>query len=60
MNQAEEGNLNVALLVRDASGVLEAIFERVKGERNVVSGYTGGNIPNPTYEAVCSWKNGTC
>jgi peptide-methionine (S)-S-oxide reductase len=36
----------------------EAIFERVKGVTTVVAGYTGGNIPNPTYEAVCSGKTG--
>lgn len=30
----------------------EAIFESVKGVREVVSGYAGGNTQNPTYEEV--------
>jgi peptide-methionine (S)-S-oxide reductase len=31
---------------------VEAIFESVKGVREVVSGYAGGTEPNPTYEQV--------
>ena len=30
----------------------EAVFERIVGVRDVVSGYTGGKIPNPTYKQV--------
>ena len=36
----------------------EAIFERLKGVVSVESGYSGGNIENPTYEEVCSGKTG--
>ncbi len=36
----------------------EAVFERVKGVTKVVSGYTGGHVPNPTYEAVCEKTTG--
>jgi len=32
----------------------EAIFQRLNGVSKVRSGYEGGNIPNPTYEEVCS------
>ncbi|WP_375324999.1 peptide-methionine (S)-S-oxide reductase MsrA [Flagellimonas sp. GZD32] len=31
---------------------VEAIFESVKGVKEVYSGYSGGNEPNPTYEEV--------
>jgi peptide-methionine (S)-S-oxide reductase len=31
---------------------VEAIYESIVGVNNVVSGYSGGNIPNPTYEIV--------
>ena len=37
---------------------LEAVFERLKGVRHVVSGYTGGRQPNPSYEAVCTGATG--
>jgi peptide-methionine (S)-S-oxide reductase len=32
----------------------EAIFQRLKGVTEVKSGYEGGDVPNPTYEEVCS------
>lgn len=37
---------------------LEAVFQRLKGVTSVVSGYAGGKVPNPTYEAVCSGDTG--
>ncbi|MES2970578.1 MAG: peptide-methionine (S)-S-oxide reductase MsrA [Pseudomonadota bacterium] len=36
---------------------VEADFEKVAGVRSVVSGYTGGNVANPTYKQVT--KGGT-
>jgi peptide-methionine (S)-S-oxide reductase len=37
---------------------LEAVFEQVKGVTGVISGYTGGHLDNPGYEAVCGGKTG--
>ncbi len=37
---------------------VEAVFQRLNGVQQVVSGYTGGKNPNPTYEQVCSGKTG--
>ena len=37
---------------------VEGVFERVKGVRRVVSGYAGGRVPNPGYEAVSSGTTG--
>lgn len=36
----------------------EAIFDRVEGVVSVLPGYSGGTIPNPDYEMVCSGKSG--
>ena len=36
----------------------EAVFQQVKGVKTVVSGYTGGAVPNPTYEQVCGGRTG--
>lgn len=36
----------------------EAVFKSLKGVEKVVSGYSGGDIPNPTYEAVSSGSTG--
>lgn len=33
-------------------------FDKYDGVENVVSGYTGGETPNPTYEEVCTDKTG--
>ena len=37
---------------------LEAVFERVAGVTAVVSGYAGGHVPSPSYEAVCAGITG--
>ncbi len=36
----------------------EAIFDELKGVKHVESGYSGGNVPNPTYERVCTGTTG--
>lgn len=37
---------------------LEAVFQRLKGVNKVVSGYAGGETPNPTYQQVCEGTTG--
>ena len=37
---------------------LEAVYQRVQGVQHVISGYAGGHIENPSYEAVCSESTG--
>jgi peptide-methionine (S)-S-oxide reductase len=36
----------------------EAVFELVKGVHDVVSGYAGGQVPFPSYDAVCTGRTG--
>jgi peptide-methionine (S)-S-oxide reductase len=36
----------------------EAVFQQLKGVRAVVSGYSGGSVPNPTYQQVCTGTTG--
>lgn len=36
----------------------EAIFRRLKGIVSVMPGYSGGTVPNPTYDEVCSGTTG--
>ncbi len=33
---------------------IEAVFTELKGVSNVVPGYTGGEIKNPSYKEVCN------
>ncbi len=37
---------------------LEAVFVRLRGVTRVVSGYAGGRVVNPSYEAVCEGTTG--
>uniref|UniRef100_A0A7C3J6E6 Peptide methionine sulfoxide reductase MsrA n=1 Tax=candidate division WOR-3 bacterium TaxID=2052148 RepID=A0A7C3J6E6_UNCW3 len=37
---------------------VEHLFEKKEGVKDVVSGYMGGNVKNPSYEQVCSGKTG--
>lgn len=37
---------------------LDAAYRSVKGVSDVVSGYTGGSVPNPDYRSVCSGTTG--
>ncbi|HSQ56004.1 MAG TPA: peptide-methionine (S)-S-oxide reductase MsrA [Gemmata sp.] len=36
----------------------EAVFLQLKGVKKVVSGYSGGTTPNPTYRDVCTGTTG--
>lgn len=36
----------------------EAAFEQLNGVESVTSGYAGGHVENPSYEAVCSGETG--
>lgn len=36
----------------------EAVFQELKGVIKVTSGYSGGQVPHPTYEEVCSGTTG--
>ncbi len=37
---------------------LEAIFSELRGVEKVVSGYSGGRVPNPSYREVCTGTTG--
>jgi peptide-methionine (S)-S-oxide reductase len=37
---------------------LDAVYRTLDGVSDVVSGYTGGAIPNPSYELVCTGTTG--
>lgn len=51
-------DLEVATLGSGCFWCTEAFFLRLKGVESVVSGYSGGQIKNPTYREVCSGLTG--
>lgn len=52
------GNLETATLGAGCFWCVEAIFDDLKGVEDVVSGYSGGQAENPTYQEVCSETTG--
>ncbi len=53
-----DNNTELATLAGGCFWCLEAVYEQVKGINKIVSGYSGGNLKNPTYEEVCSETTG--
>ena len=50
--------LQLATLGGGCFWCLEAVFQRLRGVEEVVSGYSGGAVPNPSYEQVCGGNTG--
>jgi peptide-methionine (S)-S-oxide reductase len=47
-----------AILAGGCFWCLEAVYAQVNGVESVKSGYIGGTLDNPTYEAVCGGQTG--
>lgn len=50
--------METATLAGGCFWCLEAVFNELRGVASVVSGYMGGNRPNPSYEEVCTGTTG--
>ena len=48
----------VATLAGGCFWCLEAVYDELKGVKSVESGYMGGSVANPSYEAVCGGSTG--
>lgn len=48
----------IAILGGGCFWCLEAVFAELAGVEKVESGYTGGHVANPSYEAVCNGTTG--
>jgi peptide-methionine (S)-S-oxide reductase len=53
-----ENNREIATLGGGCFWCLDAVFKDLRGIEKVESGYTGGQIKNPTYHAVCTGTTG--
>ena len=54
----EDKNLEVATLAAGCFWCTEAAFQIIKGIERIEPGYTGGNVPNPSYEQVSTGTTG--
>lgn len=50
--------IEIATLGGGCFWCLEAVYQQLEGVTEVVSGYAGGSVPNPTYEQVCNGTTG--
>lgn len=50
--------MEIATLGGGCFWCLEALYQDLKGVERVESGYSGGSVPNPTYEEVCRGTTG--
>ena len=57
-DDARTGELEKATFGSGCFWCSEAVFQQLKGVRSVVSGYSGGILPNPTYQQVCTGQTG--
>ncbi len=59
---AKRKAMNSAIVTATLGGgcfwCLEAVYDQLKGVQEVTSGYSGGHVKNPTYEAVCDGTTG--
>jgi peptide-methionine (S)-S-oxide reductase len=55
---SETKKLETATLASGCFWCTEAVFKIVKGVEQIDPGYTGGTIPNPSYEDVSSGRTG--
>lgn len=59
MSTQPNGNgTEIATLAGGCFWCLEAVYDEVRGVEHVVSGYMGGEKPNPTYQEVCTGTTG--
>ena len=58
MHPTENKNKETATLAGGCFWCLEAVFDNLQGVLDVVSGYSGGHVPNPTYSEVTSGRTG--
>jgi peptide-methionine (S)-S-oxide reductase len=54
----KEVNMETIVLGGGCFWCTEAVFEKLDGIKDVISGYAGGEILNPTYKQICTGNTG--
>ncbi len=58
MTNSENDSLRLATFGNGCFWCTEAVFQRLAGVDQVMSGYSGGDVDNPTYKQVCTGTTG--
>jgi peptide-methionine (S)-S-oxide reductase len=58
MNEQNKNTLEIAIFANGCFWCTEAVFQRLKGVKEVISGFTGGTIKNPAYREITTGRTG--
>jgi len=58
MNNVVNNSYEIATLAGGCFWCLEAVYDELNGVVDVISGYSGGRVTSPSYEAVCTGQTG--
>ncbi len=58
MSEQNKKILETAIFANGCFWCTEAVFQRLKGVKEVVSGFTGGKIKNPAYREITTGRTG--
>ncbi|MDC6386171.1 peptide-methionine (S)-S-oxide reductase [Flagellimonas taeanensis] len=58
MSEQKNNSVETAIFAGGCFWCTEAVFQRLNGVKDVVPGYTGGNIKNPAYREICTGRTG--
>ena len=58
VNKKSMDSLELATFGSGCFWCVEAVFQDIKGVEKVTSGYSGGQIKNPSYKEVCAGTTG--
>lgn len=58
MNSSEQKKLTTATFAGGCFWCIESAFNRLQGVDNAISGYTDGDLNNPTYQDICTGNSG--
>ena len=51
-------NQKIAYFAGGCFWCMEPVFDKLEGVNSVISGFSGGNVPNPTYQQVVAGRTG--
>jgi peptide-methionine (S)-S-oxide reductase len=57
-DKSDDAKLEKATFGSGCFWCTEAVFDELAGVKSAVSGYSGGHVPNPSYEQVCTGLTG--
>ena len=58
VSDSKEAITETAIIGGGCFWCTEAVFEKVDGVKEAISGYAGGKVPNPSYKQICTGLTG--